>query len=696
MDPDRNDTEKMSSKPQTSLLLATLAGTILGGLLGYYLPDLMLSFSFIGQLFVNALRILVVPFVVASVIVGIAALANIGRVNRAIGKSLFYFGVTSIIAVAIGYALVEIIQPGAGVSTQGATAPAELTRVTSFSVNQVVSSILPESLLGATAQGNLLGLVIFALFIGATVIVLEGKGKAVVDFFGSLNEVLARLIQLVLYAAPVGLLFLVATAVAQSAHSSSRMLSSVGLFSLTVLAAFVIQGLVILPLALKLLAKRNFWGYLGSTAPALLTAFGTASPVATLPITVRSVVGNGNVDSRAGSVTLPLGAMINMNGTALYLVIGAFFCAQVFQVDLSILQVAGVIAMAFLLSIAASLIPHGSLLILGVLLFSVNFPIEAYAAIGLLLVVDWFFERLRATLNVWGDAVGAAVIAETFEFKTARKVTPSDSPRRQKPTRRGDSSRRRDKGTSPREKQRSAPKERKPDRDSRRKDQRRDSKRRNGSRSDRPQRGRKVEVRKSATTEKKPRSEKSGAFEMPTPPYHVLEGELKAKEPVASGGNGQSGGLSDETIQRERAKIAAQLAEMRQKEARPDEKVDREPSAVATTEPWKTDDSPDIEESQEKFPRVDFFSEDDSPTPETGESTPDSGTSEQESDGASDETKDAESKTAAFGRKKARRGAAVKSPASSKEESNEEEEPKPEFSSDNMSFGRGKRKKPGA
>ncbi|UCG61526.1 MAG: cation:dicarboxylase symporter family transporter [Candidatus Zixiibacteriota bacterium] len=699
MEPDTNATEKMRIKSSTSLILAVLAGVILGGLLGYYLPDTMLSLSFVGQLFLNALHIVVIPVIIASVIVGVAALADLGRVNRATGKTLLYFGVTSAIAVIIGYALTAIIRPGVGANTAGAEAPYEITQVTSFSFSELLSSVLPENFFLATAQGQLLGIVIFSLFFGVALIPLGDRGKAVVGFFQGVNDVIMRVVQLLVVAAPLGLLSLVATAVAHSTEAPTGLIASVGTFSLTVLVGFLIQGLIVLPLALKFLANRPFWKYLMDTSPALVTAFGTGSAVATLPLTYNRVVEKGDVDERAGALTLPLGAMINMNGTALYLVIGTLFCAQAFAVDLSWLQILTVLGVTFLLSIGASLVPHGSLLILGIVLFSAGFPAQAIGAIGLIAIVDWFFERLRATLNVWGDIVGAAVIGETFEFKTARRVKPAISSRPSGSFRRSNGTKRHDRKSSSTERKRQDKQGHQPQRDSRKRDGHKDRKRRGNGRPDGRVRGRRHEGRKPAAGDKKLSSGKPGSFQISKPPYHVLDTELRGKktaetdirteQPAAGETTFTRAQLSPETIERERAKIAAQLAELRQREGRSESDTAGDQGSDVERVP---DESPDVrvsETSEEKYPRVDFYS-DDVPGGSTQEAD---GNTRSEAEEPQEKVSES-TEVPSYGRGKSRRGPAVKTGTSSKEETEPQEESKPEFSAENISFGRTKRKKP--
>ncbi len=705
----------MKSTSTTTLLLSTVAGVILGGLLGYFLPDFMLSISFIGQLFVNALRIVLIPFIVAAVIVGVTAMADIGRINRATGKALYYFVGTSLIAVVIGLILALTLQPGANVSAAGATLPAEMRDLTSLSLSGLLGSILPADMAEAVSRGQFLWLVIVSIFFGAVLISIGDKGKAVVGFFQGLNNVMPRLVRMLMFVAPLGLLSLVATAIASNHSSLGQISSSLGLFSLAVLAGLVIQGVVVIPLFLKFVAGRSIGSFLSAVSPAITTAFGTASPAATLPVTYECVTGEGKVDSRAGAMTLPLGAVINMNGTAVYAIIAALFCVQAANADLSIVQMVVLTLSVLIVSIGSSLLPHGSLLILGVVLYAADVPMFAYAGIGLLAVVDWLFDRLRAVVNVWGDAVGAAVVANTFEFKTARRVRPTVGSRREGPSRRTGTYKRKEPSRSRPTKSESGRSPRQTDREPRRQRGRQEDRKRPTSRQEdrkrpvsgqedrkKPQRQRRNDDRPAPSKNQGESENRDKKFVMPPVPYHVLETELKPKpRPEPSQSTTRETDrvtISAKTLERERARVAAQLDELGKNDVPSDKETETvSPTTEKIVQPPKPVSSV---ESRQTFPKVDFFSDDKPAAPRAGGENGPAGTEnrqkEKSSDGpAAEQTQVSEpAQRATYGRSKQRRGPAKKT-STSQEKPVKDEPETPEFSSENISFGRSKKKKPG-
>jgi len=673
-------------------MLSTVAGVIIGGLLGYFLPDFMLSISFIGQLFVNALRIVLIPVIVAAVIVGVTAMVDLGRLNRATVKALYYFLSTSLIAVVIGLILALILQPGVNVSIDGAVPPARIGELTSLSLPSILGSILPADMADAVRRGQFLWLVIASIFFGAVLVSAGERGKVVVDFFRSLNDAMLRLVKWLLYVAPLGLLSLVATAVASSHFSLAQITGSLGLFSLAVLAGLVLHSVVVLPLILRFLGGRSIGSFFSTVSPAIATAFGTASPAAALPMTFECATERGKVDSRAGAITLPLGAMINMNGTAIYAIIAALFCIQAANADLSIVQIVVLALSVVIVSIGTSLLPQGSVLILGVVLYAAGVPMLAYAGIGLLVFVDWFFDRLRAAVDVWGDAVGAAVVGNTFDFKTARRVKPPVT------TMRRDRAGRRGGGTKRKEAPRSRPSgpqaerpQAQPDRDSQRQRGRKENRRHSTGKDRRkPPRQRPREDRPEPTRARGESENREKKFVMPPVPYHVLETELKSKprpEPAeAAAGQADRAAVPSETLERERAKVAAQLDRLRAKDEPGDRVEDIKTPSDAVDE--TAEKSSSFEESRASFPKIDFYSNEKSQNEESRDEDAVVEQNEVSSEPSS-------TQPVSYGRGKQRRGPAVKPTSPGEPPAAKEETEKPEFSSENISFGRSKKKKPG-
>jgi len=599
----------MSKKTFTIIILLIIISVIIGGSLGYYFPDFMLSISFIGQLFFNALKIIIIPLVIATVIVGLATIGNIKKINRTVIKTLLYYLSTTFLAIAIAFILVYIIQPGKNTFMTGAFIPPEITTINSFSFTTLIGSLLPDNFILATSQGNILGLVVFSIFFGAILAGMGTKGKAVVNFFKEINDLLTKLAQYFLFIAPLGIFSLVGTFVARNQGFSNKIFSSLFIYSLTIIIAFLVHSLVILPLILKLFGNHSPYKYLGKTLPAIFTAMGTSSSAAALFITYDCVVEKNKVDNRAASVTLPLGAMINLNGTAIYLTVGVLFIAQLYHIDLSLVQIIALLGTSLVLSLGASMIPYSSVIIMGIVLNTVNLPPQAYAGLGLILAVGWFFDHWATAINVWGDAVGAAVIGNTFDLKTGfniKKTLPHKRNLRTMGKEPGKYTSQESKRKSSKPvvlkkktikiKEKYSPKQKK------------------YKTSLNKSTPRLKTVKESSPREDKTkRQKKTSPFVMPPAPFHILETQLHPKdkpETKQKENKQHKTSLEEETIAREYAKITSQLAALKEKEQK-EKTHHRSKNAVKInldTNPSLT--SSDKEDDQGNLIKVNFYATD--------------------------------------------------------------------------------------
>jgi len=358
-----------------------------------------------GDLFLNALSLLVVPLVVPSLIVGIAGLGDVRKLGRLGLTTFLFYTLTTFFAVALGLVVVNLLKPGVGLTLELAGGPAKALPGSS----DIVNTLLPSNLFKALGEGQLLPIILFSLAFGAMVTTIGPKGVVVVDFFQGVFRAVLKLVQGVLWAAPVGVFALVAARLGQAGGGPAfwAELSKIGQYVLTVIVGLTIHGVVVLPLLLWILARRSPRKYALGTAEALTTAFSTASSSATLPLTMENAVQNNGVSQKAALFVLPLGATINMDGTALYEAVAAVFIAQAVGIDLSFGQQLIILLTATLAAVGAAGIPEAGLVTMVLVLKSVGLPLEG---IGLLLAVDWFLDRCRTTVNVWGDAIGAAVI----------------------------------------------------------------------------------------------------------------------------------------------------------------------------------------------------------------------------------------------------------------------------------------------
>jgi solute carrier family 1 (high affinity glutamate transporter) protein 1 len=441
------------SRSMKIILIGILIGIILGGFLGYTLGERMLWAAFFGKLFLNALKMIVIPLIITSMVTGVAALGDIRKLGGTAVKTLGYYFLTTIIAVTIGIVCVNIIQPGVG---QGLffIGQKDIVDAGQFSISRFFLSLVPTNIFKAMAETDVLPLIIFSLFFGAVLTTIGQKGRIVIDIFDALNDVIMKMVHLIMYIAPIGVFGLVAGKIAEASvpplnpqiyHDMTLFLKSfsmhagdyfayfarplteggghqvwleilkVGKYSLTIIIGLAIHGFIVLPLILTLLAKRNPLKYGYGVSQAVATAFSTASSSATLPITLECVEKNNGVNNKAASFVLPLGATINMDGTALYEAVAAIFIAQLYGIELSFAQQIIIVLTATLAAVGAAGIPQAGLVTMVIVLQSVNLPVEGIASI---LAVDWLLDRFRTSVNVWGDTVGAAVIERTREISS--------------------------------------------------------------------------------------------------------------------------------------------------------------------------------------------------------------------------------------------------------------------------------------
>ena len=404
----------MSSKAANLILIGMIIGAVLGAFGGYYLPGVFEAIHFLGTIFLNALKMIVVPLIVASMIVGVTSLGDIRKLGRTSGKTLLYYLVTTAFSVLIGLVMVNVIMPGVGVNFTGSDVTDIIAQAQGKTLIDVLIGLIPPNIFASAVQGDILPLIVFSLVFGGVLTAIGDKGKPVIAFFEGVNVAMMKIVILVIYFAPVGVLSIIGLIVAEKREMLGDIVSGLGWYVLTVLVGLLIHAFVVLPLILKLFGKKSPWDYAVNMGQALATAFTTASSSATLPITMELVEEKNKVDSRAASFVLPLGATINMDGTAMYEAVAAIFIAQIYGVDLSLGQQIIVFLTATLVSIGAAGIPHAGTVMMVFVLSAVGLPLEG---IGLIWAIDWFLDRCRTTVNVWGDSVGAAVIGETSEMK---------------------------------------------------------------------------------------------------------------------------------------------------------------------------------------------------------------------------------------------------------------------------------------
>jgi Na+/H+-dicarboxylate symporter len=412
----------MQGKSNNIYLTALFTGIIAGGFCGWAFGEHMVGVKFLGDMFLNALKMIIVPLIICSMITGITKLGDVRKLGQTGIKTIFYYMATTGISVIIGLILVNLIQPGVGAKVTQAAVPEMIRGREEFSFIDVLMGLIPSNLFQSMAQMQILPLIIFSLFFGGVLTTLGKKAEGVINFFSVCNDAIMKIVNLIMYFAPVGIFGLIAGKLGSvgGGEAFTLELSKLSKYALTVITGLLIHGILVLPLLLLILARRNPLFYVLNMSSALTTAFSTASSSATLPLTMECVEKKNSVSQRASSFVLPLGATINMDGTALYEAVAAMFIAQSFGIHLQLGQQTIIFLTATLAAIGAAGIPEAGLVTMILVLQSVNLPLEG---IGMILAIDWFLDRCRTTVNVWGDSVGAAVIAHTKDFEKAPNST---------------------------------------------------------------------------------------------------------------------------------------------------------------------------------------------------------------------------------------------------------------------------------
>ncbi len=388
------------------LLWAILAGAIGGIACGWFFGESMVSIEWLGKLFLDALKMTIVPLIAAAVITGVASLGDIRKLGRLGGFTLIYYASTTALAVLTGLIVVNLIQPGVGIETHTLMLPDDIANREPTGFSDIIGELVQPNLIAAAAETKLLPVIVFCLVFAAALTTIGEKGKPVLAFFEGLNEVMMKLVIWLMYLAPIGIFALIAARLGSAGGGEAFLqeIKSVGLYVITVILGLSIHFLILFAV-LSLFSQRGL-NYLRSLARALFTAFGTASSSATLPLTMECAKESG-VNPKAVRFVLPLGATVNMDGTALYEAIAVMFIAQAYNIPMDMTQQIVIFVTATLAAIGAAGIPQAGLVTMLIVLSAVNLPAEG---IALLLAVDWFLDRIRTTVNVWGDSVGAAVM----------------------------------------------------------------------------------------------------------------------------------------------------------------------------------------------------------------------------------------------------------------------------------------------
>ncbi|MDY0081814.1 MAG: dicarboxylate/amino acid:cation symporter [Ignavibacteriaceae bacterium] len=390
-----------------------LIAFIIAVLSGLLFPHSAEYVRWLGDIFLRALKMIIVPLVFSSIVSGVVNLGSSNSLGRLGVKTMTYYISTSLIAIITGLILVDIIRPGIGADLGFRMEVHELTSSTG-SLGDIILRIVPTNLFDVFAKGDMLAIIFFALLFGFFIPrVSEQHSAPLINFFNSVFEVMMKLTSFIIKFAPIGILGIVTGIVADQASDKAKlisMLEHLGVYMLTVLGSLAIHMFITLPLLLKIIGKVHPFLHFKALSLPLITAFSTSSSSATLPLTIEAVENNVGVSNKISSLVLPLGATVNMDGTALYECVAAMFIAQAYGIELGFIQQMIVVVTALLASIGAAGIPMAGLVMMSIVLTAVGLPLEG---VGLILAIDRPLDMCRTTVNVFSDTCGAAIIAKT-------------------------------------------------------------------------------------------------------------------------------------------------------------------------------------------------------------------------------------------------------------------------------------------
>lgn len=407
------------------ILLGMAAGVAFGLLMANVAPDSTFVKDWIkpfGTIFINLLKLIAIPLIVASLIKGVSDLKDISKLSKMGGRTIGTYILTTVVAVSIGLLVVNLVQPGGFIEeatrlelmeTYGGDAAKRISAAESQKAAgplQALVDIVPSNIVGAaTDNRNMLQVIFFAIFFGIGMILIpEEKARPVKQFFDGLNEVVLKLIDLIMLMAPYGVFALLASLVVEA--PSADLFAALGVYAICVVLGLALMIFGFYPLIVKTFTGRSIKSFFNGIGPAQLLAFSTSSSAATLPVTMERVTEHLGVDEEVSSFVLPIGATINMDGTSLYQAVAAVFIAQAFGMDLSLSAQLGIIVTATLASIGSAAVPGAGMVMLVIVLGQAGIP---EAGLALIFAVDRPLDMCRTTVNVTGDAAVSMFVANS-------------------------------------------------------------------------------------------------------------------------------------------------------------------------------------------------------------------------------------------------------------------------------------------
>lgn len=391
---------------KVSLTLLIFIGFFLGIAAGYIFGEGILPLAeVLAEIFLRLLRMAILPLIVTSIVSGVVSVGSAVGLGRLGIKTFIYYITTTLMAILAGQVLVNILQPGKGADV-GLAKAVDHVPAAAHGVGDLLVRIIPENPFSALARGDVLPVIFFSILFGYFITRLkESQKKQMGDFFQAAFDTMMKMTGFIVWSAPLGVFGIIARIVATTGFDAFQ---SLGFYFLVVLMGLAFHAFVTLPLLLRVLGKMNPIKHYKGMIPALLTAFSTCSTIVTLPLTMKAVTEHSGASQRVANFVLPIGATVNMDGTALYECVATIFIAQAYGIPLSFTAQLIIVLTALLASIGAASVPMSGLVMMSVILKAVGLPLEGVAII---LAVDRILDMFRTTVNVLGDSCGAVVVS---------------------------------------------------------------------------------------------------------------------------------------------------------------------------------------------------------------------------------------------------------------------------------------------
>lgn len=381
-------------------------GFFLGILAGWIFGESILPVAEpLAEIFLRLLRMAIMPLIITSIVSGVVSVGSAAGLGRLGLKTFSYYIISSLLAILTGQILVNLLRPGVGAEIGLRAAPDQVA-ATEQSLGELILHIIPENPFAALAQGDVLPVIFFSILFGYFITRLRSKPRALLgDFFQAGFDTMMKLTFFVVWSAPLGVFGILARIVARTGFDA---FSSLGFYFGVVLVGLAIHAFINLPLLLTLVGRVNPWKHYRGMPSALMMAFSTCSTIVTLPLTIEAVTGNSRVSNKIANFVLPIGATVNMDGTALYECVATVFIAQVYGIELSFGAQLVIVLTALLASIGAASVPMSGMVMMSIILKAVGLPLEG---VVIILAVDRILDMFRTTVNVLSDSCGAVIVA---------------------------------------------------------------------------------------------------------------------------------------------------------------------------------------------------------------------------------------------------------------------------------------------